>query len=393
MMRAASAVRRGTISPAELFFLLWFARLASVICFHPEQKLAPEAPFWAPTLLPAAAALVLIPLYGALARRFPRLHLFASAEGALGRWPGKLVALAFVVFFLDVARLDTRIFSEMIKINFLLRTPLWVIIPSMLAVVAWAVWNGPEGFGRAVLVLGLITAATLLVVLGMAAKDLDLRDVAVLPPDLPTVGRAAITPAALFGELVVVLALHPLLASPGALRRPVGAAIGAYAAVAALVLVWSVGLYGTATATATLYPAMQMARDIRMAEFLERIEGLMMVAWVATWFAKTGLFLYAGTLGLAQVLGLRGYRPLVWPLAVVVGLAAWFVGLSTTDILRQFDPQRTVPLGVAFGYALPLVLLAVAALRGVGAAGPSRPPRHPPARTGGAPGPPRPAPD
>lgn len=92
------------------------------------------------------------------------------------------------------------------------------------------------------------------------------------------------------------------------------------------------------------------ALSLRIGEFLERIEVLAMFAWGLGHFIAQAVFLYCGAKGLSQVLGLKSYRILVGPMAVIwITLAVH--GYSDFFQLKTiFQPGIAVPL--AFGFVL-----------------------------------------
>ncbi len=52
-------------------------------------------------------------------------------------------------------------------------------------------------------------------------------------------------------------------------------------------------------------------RLVSIANFLERLESVVLMAWILGGFIKVGVFYYAAVLGRAQWLGLKDYRSLV----------------------------------------------------------------------------------
>ena len=78
------------------------------------------------------------------------------------------------------------------------------------------------------------------------------------------------------------------------------------------------------TTASRAYPLMLVARYISIADFFEHLESIVMAIWVVGAFVKISVFYYAATLGTAQWLNLSDYRPVVWPLGIlIVGFSFW----------------------------------------------------------------------
>ena len=72
------------------------------------------------------------------------------------------------------------------------------------------------------------------------------------------------------------------------------------------------------TTASRVYPLMQVARYISIADFFEHVESVVMAIWVVGAFIKISVFYYVAALGTAQWLNLSDYRPVVWPLGILI---------------------------------------------------------------------------
>ncbi len=103
-------------------------------------------------------------------------------------------------------------------------------------------------------------------------------------------------------------------------------------------------------------------RLLDVADLFSRFEILAGINFVTMGFLKISVLLCVLAVGLAQVLGLQSYRPLVFPLAALIVLLSLMYTESTVD-MAAFT-QSVYPLWVLpFEFLLPLITLITAAAR------------------------------
>ena len=110
------------------------------------------------------------------------------------------------------------------------------------------------------------------------------------------------------------------------------------------------------------YPTFQVSRLINVGELLNRMEIIIMVAFLSMGFVKISVLLYGTVLGSAQLLGLRTYRPLILPLGILMIILSLINFKSVTEniwVANQIYPIYAIP----FEVIIPLLTLSVAVLR------------------------------
>ncbi len=73
-----------------------------------------------------------------------------------------------------------------------------------------------------------------------------------------------------------------------------------------------------------LFPIMDTARYVSIADFFENMESAVMAIWVIGAFIKVSMFYYATVLGTAQCLNLTCYQPLIWPIGFLIVLFSFW---------------------------------------------------------------------
>ena len=120
--------------------------------------------------------------------------------------------------------------------------------------------------------------------------------------------------------------------------------------------------FGARTARAQ-FPTLFLARQVSIADLIERVEPFIMLIWVFGGFVKVGVFYYCSVLATAQWLNLKEYKSLVLPtgmLLTVLSVVLWDNVLELAHQIAKVIPPYFLSIEVG---------LAVARLRGKGGGG------------------------
>lgn len=166
-----------------------------------------------------------------------------------------------------------------------------------------------------------------------------------------------------FGEIVTITALIPYLNKPQESGRVALKAVLICGFIFILVVLQAVALFGPDLVEAFAFPGLSKYRIINIANFLGRMEALVMASWVTAGFIKICLFYWVAILGSAQLCKLKDYRPLALPVGAVL-LAMSILNHPSTVDLQQFVALVFPFFSLTFELAIPLALLIIALLRG-----------------------------
>lgn len=309
------------IANRQLFIILFFARSTVKLAFLPALTSADALQdAWISAALSFFGAALLVFMIGGLAVRFPQETIVEYSQKLLGKWPGKLISLIPIGTFLFIAATDVRIYAEALTAFFITDTPLLFIIGTMVFAAALGAYAGIEPLGRVADLFLPLYLLFLLLCLGLAIPQsvLLLRNIEpVLARGMGPVLRGALTPIAMISQYTVLTILTPSLTEP---KRVMRTAFGASLFASSLLVVVtmaSIAVLGPHKAARCAYPFVTLVRSLRASEFLERVEVLAMFAWGFIHFVGLVVYLYCGVKGASQVLGLKNYRVLVGPMAVI----------------------------------------------------------------------------
>ena len=88
--------------------------------------------------------------------------------------------------------------------------------------------------------------------------------------------------------------------------------------VLSILLAVSVLTMGKEISTETTLPFYRLSRNIYLGRFFQRVEALFIIIWSIVGALKIALTLYGAAVSLARTLKLPDYRPLIWPLGLII---------------------------------------------------------------------------
>lgn len=357
-------LEQGRISTTQAVLLLMSMILPTAILTVPGITVrAARQDAWLSILAAAVAGLGISFLVTGLALRFPGKTLTEYLVEILGRWPGKIAGLLYIWWFFQMAAEVVREFGTFLVAAVMPDTPLIVFHVLGVAVTAYLVRNGLEVLAR-FNQLFIPSAAFLAIVFLLSAKDMRLERVLPLfDAGLVPVLKGAAAPASWLGEIAVFAMLVPYLDRPQKAFRTAAAAVLFSCFFLLAAIFEALLIFGPATADAWVYPVFNAVRVVSLANFLERLESVVMAAWMLGGFVKVGVFYYAAVLGSAQLFGLKDYRPLVLPAGTIVVALSILLNENTVELL-YFLSLVWPPYALSiFEAGLPALFLVVALFR------------------------------
>ncbi len=280
----------------------------------------------------------------------------------LGAIPGKLLLLFYLFLFLHITSTDLRLYAGVIKTGFLTRTPLVVIAGIMMLAAVAVVYAGLEPLGRCADVI--FPVFVLLLVAGLLFP-LARADFQNLQPVLAR-GWSPVIMGSIVPIMITVQYLHmsiivPLVVEP---RKTLRVALWSFVFSTVVLVLYSilvVSILGAEEGARASFPAFRMLRAVRFSRFWERVEAVNIFGWGMGVFITVALGLYFSAWVISRLLGLKDYRPLLSPLAVIIVTLSIQQYASVFEVSHFFTPGVGAPL-ILFSALFPLAVLWTASL-------------------------------
>lgn len=359
----------GRISTWQFAMLLGAFLIGSSTVLLPTLRAGRNA--WLAVVLAFLAALGVIWPWYALARRLD-VPTIPAIMTTLGRYLGLPLALLYLWYYLHLGALVVRNISEIYVTAVMPETPIIVFSGIIMVLAASAVRGGLEVLGRLaelffpLLFLAILTAHALVAATPGLVHWEYLRPV--LGEGLSPVLQSALAVLTFpFGETVLFANVLPFTLAKDKGWR----VLCLMTVLTGLVIATTAALHSAvlgADAARVLFPGLALLREISLAEFISRMELLGIFVWTFGTFLKICVCYWAVCLGLAELLGLSDFRPLVFPLGIT--MVSLSIIVYETFAAMIFTAQFLYPLyALPFQVLIPLILLFVAWLRGKKAQG------------------------
>lgn len=352
------------IGPGELSALLFGFLIGSSLVV-PMGIQAREAS-WVTLVLGGMAGLAVAWVYTALALRFPGQSLIGYSKLVLGRWLGGAAGLLYIWYGIHLGALVLRNFGEFLVSTILPRTPMVVPMILLAGVCAYGVRHGVETLGRAAQVMNTIVVAQVLLITMLLAKEIQFDYLLPLFGDGlgPILLGAFSTLGFPFGETVVFALLLPLVHPTKQVRPAIMLTIAVGALFLSAVHARNTAVLGAQVIQAERFPTFGTTQTVDVADFITRVDAIVVGNWIVTGFMKVAVCLLAVSRGVAEWTGVGEYRPLVLPLgAIMVALSV--ILYDNISVMSAFATAIWPLYSMPFQILMPLLLLSVAALRGL----------------------------
>lgn len=355
-------LEQGEISNIQLTVLIVSFLQAMTLTINFTYTLTKQGT-WLAVLAGFVLALPIALLYTAIARRFPGQNLIQINDTVFGPYAGKLISILYLWFFIQLIIHYMFFFNSFWTTYIMPETPRAAFLIMFAFVCAMAVWKGIEVIARCSYLFSAVVAVTIVTVTILLISNFELGNL------LPIVDYSLkefvqsvhIILVISFSDLVVFLMILPYTAEKQKIRKPVLIGVSLSAVHLLIVAGVSVAVMGQRILN-TNSVSFAVSRLIDIADVLTRLDIMVAIMFLITVFMKISVFYYVTVLGLAQLLRLRSYHPLVVPIGVLCTAVA--VRLYPSDLEQVYAASFIWPFNAAtYEILLPILTFIVILIR------------------------------
>lgn len=351
-------VRDVKISSFQLSMLIIGFIFGSSAILNPSVGAGQDA--WLAYLLGLSGGLLLMGIYVLIARLNPEKTLIEILRTSFGKYIGSIIAVFYIWYFIHLAVLVLRNFSEYMSISVYAETPIIFIIISYALVIAYLVKSGLEVMGR----LGEIMVPLLpLMVFFLFLSLIPVYDISNFSPFLgqgikPVLKTAFSIVTFPFGETVLFLMIFPYLNKKENIFKTAYLSILIAGLILINITVRDLMVLGPDMLFRTVFPP---AISTKLIPF-GNLDPLIAVNLLIGGGAKISICLYAAVTGITQLLNLKNYKLFVLPaLTIIVTLSIWIYDNVLQMIYWAADiyPYYAIP----FQVIIPVIILVISLIR------------------------------
>jgi spore germination protein KB len=335
-------LERITQNQILLFFILYFFSTQLGFAFGPLVSVA-QYDTWLSICFGGLGGVILAYVTVKLANRNANEFFVHFGRKIVPVWIHIPLMGILIFFFLHLGSIIIHEYEDFIVQNYLPATPSPAVGIMLSLVIAVTVRNGIETLFRTAqgLFFLIITAVILQYFLVISDFEWNRWMAFVTNHNIKGVlkGSYIITPW--FGEIILLIFFYPFIAEKEkTLKSIIWATI--FSTIILLFTSFSLlFLFGPNLASHLTYPVLEIIRFVRIADFIENLDPVMVAIWSTSVFLKVGIILYVSTLILAQLFNLKDYRPFVFSLTLVMIIMSLKMSENTADLNDFFQNSWT----------------------------------------------------
>ena len=319
---------------------------------------------WISVLLAGLVGVIVILVVTAVGLRYPDLTLIEYSEIILGKWPGKIVGLIFMVFYLHLTSLIIREVSATISRQILTGSSLESITIILFIISAYAVKKGLEVITRMNILILMLTYFAMFICLALLLRDMNIELLTpVLSKGIMPVVKDSISPAGWFGEVVSIAFLIPFINKPKETR--ICSIIGILWAsfTLAFLVALIITIFGANLTPNLTFPTLEAVRIINVSDYIQRAEIIFLIPWVLATILKICFFYYITVMIISRWFKLENISTLVLPVGLLLFSMSLALIKNTVDMTEFLSTAwGTYSLSIELG--IPILLLIVELIRG-----------------------------
>jgi len=353
----------GKISSFQLAIIMFQFVLSSTVLLMPSitTRLS-EKDMWLTPLIGMAVGYLVVWLAYQLFKLSPEGSIVRLMESLFGTYLGKAVSILFIAFQFHIVSISIRDYAEFIESNFFLKTPIVVIIGTMLILCGWAVRRGFEVIARTgQIFVPIITLFTLLILVLLIPELNPHHLLPLLERGAAPVLQGSLVVDGWFSQLLLAVYILPLVRDKNNIKKWGFWCVTCitFVMVASNLAVFM--LVGESAGYYT-YPVLMAARYIAYAEFFEHLEAIVMMVWVLGEYIKISVYYYAITRGISDTFRLQKPEAIVMPVGLLLLFVCFWVGPDFQTVSTFIANTGTSYILIGF-VVFPMLLCGLALLR------------------------------
>lgn len=349
------------VSPLQFMVIAINAMVGSTMIMLPRWVAeTAKQDMWLAVLLASVLIAVSFRIAAALAARFPDQTAIEYHCILLGKVLGNILNIVMLALMLAGAAQLIRISRIAVKIFLLDQTPSQIIVLALLLLAVYAAQNGlgPVLRVQQFLLLFSHSVFLFLVLLGLLEIETEHYTPLLAEGVLPVLQGSLTCWTAYSGPELMIGLLYPFLLRRDSVVRFGLAGIGAATVLFVLIAVITLGILGPEETAHLLIPTIMAYRAIEIPDtFIERIDGYMIIVWIAVSFTALVNWLYFTGFAAARLLRLENARPVM---VLLVPVLAYLVTVPPDFYSFVIFGKFVNYAGLAWGLGVLPLLLALA---------------------------------
>lgn len=312
---------------------------------------------WLTIIISMFMALPLVLIYCRILSLFPGKNFFGIVEDLFGVFVSKVIAVMFTWYCFHLGALVLKNFSEFITVVSIPETPQIAIIVSMGILCIWLAKDGVEVLGRWA---GVVFPMLFIIVISQVCLSMTEANIENLKPVLyngikPVIMDSFSVLSFPYAETVIFMLVFTSVKNKFNTYKVYFKGIFAGAFLLLIASIRNILVLGPQTASLQYFPSYAAVGTINIANFIQRIEVVVSVAFILAGIVKVSICLMGASKGFSYIFNFKNYRVVVVPIGLLMMNLACLV---YDNIMEMFEfatkiyPYYAIP----FQIILPLII-------------------------------------
>lgn len=266
-----------------------------------------------------------------LSMRFPNQTIIEYSRELVGSSVSILIGIIIALYYLIFSAFGARIFGEVVKTFLLPRTPIEMIMVTLLLVVAYLVRNDLEGIVRFYELAIIIMFVPYFLALFTGITDLDFTNLLpIFQTPFKTLFQGSFQIIFSYIGIETIFLLIPFVSDQKNIKKTLLISISSVIFIYLISIVFVVATFGVDTIKDLIWPLMGYMKSIEIpGGFIEQLEGVIMATWVFISYTTLSTTYFLSAFTLSRVTKTKEHSffvtallPVIYVLAVLPGNVA-----------------------------------------------------------------------
>ena len=348
------------ISTLQIIFMLFACRMTIGFIYLPLLTSPGNQDLWISVVGSSIICMFFsVPLIF-LAYKFPEENLLQYCQRIMGKIIGRILGMIFMGFFLVILIAIMADLVNFIHTAILPETPAYAILITMLIPCIYTTFRGLETIGRVseFLIPYFFVVIILFTVLNLPRMDFNVFLPILSDSNIQDLATGSYGVAARYYDLLILAMLVPNLNNKQDIKKIVSYYIILSTVFLLIFTVSTQSVLGIEFSKHVSFPYYKYVRTIEVFDFIERIESLVVIAWVIIQYIKFSLYLYCTTIGLGQIFNIKKSNKMIIPICLLLLFVVEFF-----KIIKSLTVNKIILLIPYFGsvayFGLPLIIVII----------------------------------
>lgn len=323
---------------------------------------------WISVMISTIIGIFLFYIYLKLNEFYPDLSLIQYVHKIVGKYPGKVLGIIYIIYFIYIAGRDLRDFEELLVNTLFNSSSLISIGILMMFLILYTVYKGFEPFARGNEILFFLTNIFVFTVIGfeIISHVINLDNLKpILENGWKPVFKAAFpeTVTYPFGEVVAFTMFIKYVNRPEIIMKSGLSSLATAGFILTLFTIKNIAILGVSTFERATYPTLTAVSFVNIANFVTRFDPIIIMLMVLGGFVKISVFFFCAISGASDYFNVKQSEKLVYPIGVIIVLIS--VLMASNFVAHYREGLKFVPyfLHIPLQMVIPIFLLIIVLIK------------------------------